>query len=88
MFLKGTAYLAAAAVRKWGDSHVSEGYGLQAVRKCFAMNPALAAEGRLPLHMALFPQPYQSCPKGPASSFFLTEKHRHKCDLKTATARF
>jgi hypothetical protein len=26
----------------------SEGYGLQAVRKCFAMNPALAAEGRFP----------------------------------------
>src|ERR1700729_2859214 len=27
-----------------GKTH-SEGYGLQAVRKCFAMNPALAAEG-------------------------------------------
>jgi hypothetical protein len=31
-----------------GKTHVSEGYGLQAVRKCFAMNPALAAEGRFP----------------------------------------
>ena len=26
-------------------THLSEGYGLQAVRKCFAMNLALAAEG-------------------------------------------
>jgi hypothetical protein len=28
-----------------GKTHSSEGYGLQPVRKCFAMNPALAAEG-------------------------------------------
>jgi hypothetical protein len=34
----------------------SEGYGLQAVRKCLAMNPALAAEGRFPFEAALFPQ--------------------------------
>ena len=33
-----------------------EGYGLQAVRKCFAMNPALAAEGRFLIEAALFPQ--------------------------------
>ena len=46
MFLKGTAYLAA-----------------QAVRKCFAMNPALAAEGRLPLQTARFPE-YSSAPGG------------------------
>jgi hypothetical protein len=35
-------------------TNVSEGYGLQVVGKCFAMNPVLAAEGHLPLQMALF----------------------------------
>ena len=34
-----------------GKTHGSEGYGLQAVRKCFAMNPALAAEGRRRLYL-------------------------------------
>ena len=40
-----------------------EGYGLQAVRKCFAMSSALAAEGRItltcpgvPWEALLFPQ--------------------------------
>jgi hypothetical protein len=37
-------------------THVAEGYGLQAVRKCFAMIPALAAEGTIPFKAALFPQ--------------------------------
>lgn len=31
-----------------------EGYGLQAVRKCFAMNSALAAEGSPPLQKHFF----------------------------------
>jgi hypothetical protein len=31
-----------------------EGYGLQAVRKCFAMNPALAAEGPFPSKQRFF----------------------------------
>jgi hypothetical protein len=33
-----------------------EGYGLQAVRKCFAMNPALEAEGAHFIPSRLFPQ--------------------------------
>jgi hypothetical protein len=37
-----------------GKTHLLEGYGLQAVRKCFAMNPALATEGYLPLQRGLF----------------------------------
>jgi hypothetical protein len=50
-------------VPRRSEHQASEGYGLQAVRKCFAMNPALAAEGRFPLacpgmpwEAALFPQ--------------------------------
>jgi hypothetical protein len=39
-----------------GKTHFSEGYGLQSVRKCLAMNPALAAEGRFLFEAALFPQ--------------------------------
>jgi hypothetical protein len=39
-----------------GKAHVSEGYGLQAVRRRFAMNPALAAEGTIPLETLLFSQ--------------------------------
>jgi hypothetical protein len=48
-----------------GKTYFPEGYGLQAARKCFAMNSALAAEGRIPLtcpgvpwEAALFPQPF------------------------------
>jgi hypothetical protein len=35
-------------------THFPEGYGLQAVHKCLAMNSALAAEGR-------FPSPAPAC---------------------------
>jgi hypothetical protein len=44
-------------------THCSEGYGLQAVRKCFAMNPALAAEGLFSPEEGVFPQAVQSCRK-------------------------
>jgi hypothetical protein len=45
-------------------THVSEGYGLQAVRKCFATNPALAAEGRLPLKQHFFRSLFSRAEKG------------------------
>ena len=39
-------------------TYFSEGYGLQAVHKCFAMNPALAAEGT---HFVLLPAFSATC---------------------------
>jgi hypothetical protein len=51
--MKGTGFTGC------GKAHLFEGYGLQAVRKCFEMNPALAAEGCFRLEPALFPQPVQ-----------------------------
>jgi hypothetical protein len=38
-----------------------EGDGLQAVRNCFAVNAALAAEGAIFRQSRLFPQPVESC---------------------------
>jgi hypothetical protein len=37
-----------------GKNSFSEGYGLQAVRNCFEMNSALAAEGWFLLEPAIF----------------------------------
>ena len=41
-----------------------EGYGLQAVRKCFAMDSALAAEGCFPLQTAVITETFEEADLG------------------------
>jgi hypothetical protein len=51
---------------------LSEGYGLQAAHNCCVMTPALAAEGRVFLEIALCPQPLQSGRQGLKGNWALT----------------